>query len=61
MKEIAKSRESIVISKQLSARPFVSLAQAAKIAEKDKNRVKNKGNLLPQRHLAAEGAEVLGC
>ncbi len=48
----------IVISKQLSARPFVSLTQDAKIAEKDKNRVKNKGNLLPQRHSTAEDAEI---
>ena len=39
------------------SRPFVSLTQAAEIAEKGKNKVKNKGNLLPQRHLTTEGAE----
>jgi len=43
----------------LLSRPFVSLTQDARIAEKNKNRVKNKGNLLPkQRHFTAEGAEI---
>jgi len=40
------------------SRPFVSLTQDAKTAEKNKNRVKNKDILLlKQRHFTAEGAE----
>jgi hypothetical protein len=35
-------------SYQSSPRPFVSLTQAAKIAEEDKNRVKGKDYLLPK-------------
>ena len=41
------------------SRPFVSLTQDARIAEKDKNRVKGKDYLLPkQSHSTAEDAEA---
>jgi len=41
------------------SRPFVSLTQDARIAEKGKNRVKDKDYLLPkQSHSTAEDAEI---
>ena len=51
--------EVLTLQPRFISRPFVSLTQDAKNAEKDKNKVKNKGNLLlKQSHFTAEGAEI---
>ena len=58
VKEWFRDSFSLLASQPRSvSRPFVSLTQDGGIAEKGKNRVKNKGKLLPQRHLTAEYAE----
>jgi len=48
---------------KLFSRPFVSLTQAAKIAEKSRKMDFESTDILPlkQSHLTAEEAEVLGC